>query len=215
METIKKFLIASLLGGLIVMISVALPISLFSALLDVISIFTAPLAKALVVLVGKATVSVYVAKTLEILVALALCFVVGIFVKTRIGRALENTFLKRIIVGYSLLKESLVQFSDLLKQRKVFISAAIFYPYGLHCSEKIGFISSYPRDGYATCIELKAGINGFGDGHTLPDRLIFPLPGVSFIEVVRIAAVGGAGTKIPGPDTLESLETLVAKGKRP
>ncbi len=212
MGTMKKFFVASLVGGFIVMISIALPIALFQTLLDIISIFTTPLVE---LLVGEATVSVYIAKTLEILIAVALCFAIGIFVKTRVGLALEKTFLKRLVIGYSMLREFLSQVSDLLKQKKVFISAAIFYPYGLGCSEKIGFISSYPREGYATCVELKVGINGFGDYHTLSESLVFPLPGFSFVGVVRSAAVGGAGIEIPGPDTLDSLETLAKRGKRP
>ena len=211
METAKKFLI-TLLGGFIVMVSVSLPISLVAVLLNTIAIFTGPLVK---VLVGDTAVSVYVSKTLEISVALALCLAVGMFVKTRLGLLVEKTFLKRVIVGYSWLKESFLQLVDLFKRKKIFITAAIFYPWGRGCSEKIGFISSYPRKGCAACVELKAGINGFGDLHILPENLVFPLPGVSFVDVVRIAAVGGAGTKLPEPSELASLEKLIALGKRP
>ena len=53
MKAIKTFFTVSLLGGLIVMVSVSLPISLVGVLLDTIAIFTGPLVK---MLVGNAAV---------------------------------------------------------------------------------------------------------------------------------------------------------------
>lgn len=211
MRKIKEFFVASLIGGFIIVFSVSLPFSLLDMLLSTISLVTGPL----VHLISKGvTLNVYVAKPLELLIALALCFSIGVFAKTHFGRFVEEP-LKRI-PGYTLLKGALSQLSVMFKSKnKFFISPAAFFPEGIGKTEKLGFIVYYPRVGYCRCFEPTAPNFTTGFIHTLRDEMVFPLPMLSEQDVFRVVVACGAGGDYPAPNELESVAKLVKKGKRP
>ena len=134
MRKIKEFFIASLIGGFIVVFSVSLPFLFLDMLLNTISLITGPLVR--IISVG-VSLNEYVAKGLEFSIALVLCFSIGVFAKTRLGRLVEKP-IGRIIVGYSLLKDALSQLLTMFKnKRKLFIAPAMFFPEGIGKTEKL------------------------------------------------------------------------------
>lgn len=212
MRKIKDFFVASLIGGFIVIFSVSLPFSLLNMLLSTISLVTGPIVKA--VSMGVA-LNEYAAKTLEFSIALALCFSIGVFFKTHLGRFVEEPF-KRIIPGYSLLKDGLSQLSAMFKKKKTFfIAPALFYPWGCGNTEKFGFITEYPREGYCICVEPSAIDPTKGTMHVLRNELVFPLTNFSTKDVMSVAIGCGVGLKLPPLNEVDSLSLLISQGKRP
>ncbi|MBI2048986.1 MAG: DUF502 domain-containing protein [Parcubacteria group bacterium] len=213
MRRIKDFFIASLIGGFIIAFSVSFPFALLNMLLNTISLITGPLVK--IASMGVA-LNEYVAKGLEFSIALALCFSIGVLAKTRLGRFVEKP-VERIVIGYSLLRDALSQFSSIFKNKKtIFISSAIFFPEGRENTEKMGFVVGYPREGYCRCFEPTAPNFTTGFIHTLRNEVVFPLPMLTMQEVFSIVvACGAGGSNYPAADELESVAVLVKKGKRP
>ena len=212
MRKIKEFFIASLIGGFIVVFSVSLPFLFLDMLLNTISLITGPLVR--IISVG-VSLNEYVAKGLEFSIALVLCFSIGVFAKTRLGRLVEKP-IGRIIVGYSLLKDALSQLLTMFKnKRKLFIAPAMFFPEGIGKTEKLGFITYYPRDGFCRCFEPTAPNFTTGFIHTLRNEVVFPLPMLSTQDVFRIVVACGVGGNYPAASELESVAELVKKGKRP
>lgn len=212
MRKIREFLVASLIGGFIVVFSVSLPFYLLDMLLSTISLVTGPLVQ---IISKGVALNIYAAKALELSIALVLCFSIGIFAKTRLGRFTEKP-IKRIIVGYSLLKDALSQLSEMFKNKKtLFISPAMFFPEGIGKTEKLGFITYYPRVGYCRCFEPTAPNFTTGFIHTLRNEVVFPLPMLSTQDVFRIVVACGVGGNYPAYSELESVAELEKKGKRP
>lgn len=212
MRKIRGFFIATLIGGFIIIFSFSLPFAFLGMLLSTISLITGPLVK--IVSMG-ISLNEYAAKALEFSIALALCFCVGIFTKTHLWRFVEEP-LKRIVPGYSLLKDGLSQLSAMFKNKKtLFISPALFFPEGMENTEKLGFITYYPRDGYCRCFEPTAPNFTTGFIHTLRNEVVFPLPMLSPQEVFSIVVACGAGGAYPAADELISVAELIKEGKRP
>ncbi len=212
MRRIKDFFIASLLWGFIVIFSVSLPFLFLNMLLNTISLITGPLVK--IASMGIA-LNEYVAKGLEFSIALVLCFSIGVLAKTRLGRFVEKP-IERVVLGYSLLKGALSHLSEMFKNKKTFfISPALFYPWGLSNTGKVGFISGYPREGFCICFEPSAMDPTKGTLHILSDNMVFPLVGLSTKDIMSVAIGCGVGLKLPHPSELSCLADLTKQGKRP
>lgn len=212
MRKIKEFFVASLIGGFVVIVSVSLPFLFLNMLLNTVSLATAPLVS--ILSMGIALNS-YAAKGLEFLIALALCFSIGVFAKTRLWKFAEEPA-KRIIIGYSFFKEALSHLSAMFKKKKTFfIASALFYPWGLDNTGKFGFITRYPWKGYCICVEPSAMDPTKGTIHLLRDEMVFPLAGLSTKDIMSAAIGCGVGLELPPRNEVISLAYLISQGKRP
>ena len=111
MQAIRKFFRTSLIGGLIVVLPIAIFAALVHWLVGVVTGLLQPLAEQLT---ANATQIPPVLAYVIVAVAIMLvCFAIGIAVRTSLGRwiheTLEGRILKRI-PGYSLIRETVVQF---------------------------------------------------------------------------------------------------------
>lgn len=106
----KSFIKTALLGGLIVILPVAVLLFVFTWVFDLITGVIQPLTT---LIAARAHIREVIADVLVISIILMVCFTVGVIVRTKIGKfvheGLENRIL-RIAPGYSMVKEIVVQF---------------------------------------------------------------------------------------------------------
>jgi uncharacterized membrane protein len=109
MERLKSFLKTSLLGGLVVILPVAILVSVSLWIFRFVTGLIAPLTR---LLINDSQINQYAADVIVIVLIVAACFSIGVLVKTRLGgfiyRMLENRILK-LAPGYSMIKETVLQ----------------------------------------------------------------------------------------------------------
>ena len=108
MDKLKEFLKTSLLGGVVVILPVAILVSVTVWVFNLISGWISPLTR---LLTKDLQVYQFIAESFAIVVILAACFSVGVLVRTRLGdilyRLLETRILK-LAPGYSMIKETVL-----------------------------------------------------------------------------------------------------------
>lgn len=128
MKRIKAFLKTSLIGGMVVILPVAILLFVFKWLFNIVTDIIQPLTNLVMM---KSHTQEILADMLVIAVILTACFIVGIFVRTRLGtfiyKILENRILK-IAPGYSLVKETVIQFIG--NKKSPFSSVALVQIFG-------------------------------------------------------------------------------------
>jgi uncharacterized membrane protein len=110
MERIKEFLKTSVIGGLVVILPVAIFLFILKWIYGFITKIIGPLTS---LVMAQSPLHKIVADILVIAVIVALCFFAGVFVRTKLGKliyeSVENRILKRA-PGYKLIKETVAQF---------------------------------------------------------------------------------------------------------
>jgi len=111
MEKFRNFLKTSLLGGLLVVLPVAILVIVFRWLYITVTTFIDPLSQ---LVIAKSNLQAVVAHLFVISLIIGGCFLVGVIVKTGFGRfihhVVEENILKKFLPGYTLVKETLAQF---------------------------------------------------------------------------------------------------------
>lgn len=147
MKRIKAFFKTSLLGGMVVILPVAILGFVFKWIFNLVTDIVQPLTN---LVMARSQIQEILAVVLVIAVILAVCFLVGVFVRTRLGaiiyKTLENRILK-IAPGYSLIKETVMQF--LGNKKSPFSSVALVQMFG---SETLmsAFVTDTHADGSYT-----------------------------------------------------------------
>ena len=109
LDRLKSFFKTSLIGGFVVVLPVAILIVVFKWLFNVVIGLIQPLTNALM---ATSNLRGFLANIIALLISLVLCFLVGVTVKTGIGRWLHDlvdTKLLSIAPGYNMVKETVVQ----------------------------------------------------------------------------------------------------------
>jgi uncharacterized membrane protein len=127
MEKIKTFLKTSLIGGFIVILPAALTLMIFRWIFTIITGMIQPITN---MVIARSQLHELIADAFVILIILLLCFIVGVIVRTKIGRFiqenLENRILK-IAPGYTVIKETALQFMG--TKKSPFSSVALVQAY--------------------------------------------------------------------------------------
>jgi uncharacterized membrane protein len=108
MHKLKEFLKTSLLGGVVVILPVAILVSVMVWVFNLISGWISPLTR---LLTKDLQVYQFIAESFAIVVILAACFSVGVLVRTRLGDVLYKLLETRILKlapGYSMIKETVL-----------------------------------------------------------------------------------------------------------
>ena len=109
MERLKHFLRTSLLGGVVVILPVAILVSVTLWIFDLVTGIIQPLTR---LLISDSQINEIAAEILVIVLILMVCFFVGVLVRTRLGgflyRFIETRILK-LAPGYSMIKETVLQ----------------------------------------------------------------------------------------------------------
>ena len=119
MERLKSFTKMTLLGGLVVILPVALLAITFTWVLNLIRKLIKPITNLILNLIEitglqfPSNVKELFAITIAILVILTICFIVGIVIRTKVGKYLHKQVEKKILVRfplYNLFRETILQF---------------------------------------------------------------------------------------------------------
>ena len=193
------------MGGLIVLLPVALTYFLLSWLFNFATGLIEPLTR---VLTEGPKMQKTIADILVIIVIVLFCFIIGLVVKTRFGRFLHQVVEKRILKiapGYSLFKETIKQF--LGQERAPFSSVALVRVFGDSADTMMtGFVTDQHPDGYYT-VYVPSGLNPTtGLIYHLEKKYVHVLD-VSVEDTMRSIISCGAGSK-------KLVEDFIRKSKK-
>lgn len=175
MDRLKSFLKTSVLGGVVVILPVAILVSVSLWVFRLVTGMIEPLTR---LLIKDAQVNELAADFVVIVLIVAACFSVGVLVRTRLGaflyRVIENRIL-RLAPGYSMIKETVLQIFG-SKKDSPFSSVALAQVFG---NETLvtAFITDKHEDGSYTLF-VPTGPNP-------TSGLIYHLEG-RFVHPVRI-----------------------------
>jgi len=193
MKRIKDFLKTSLLGGLVVILPVAILIFVFKWIFNLVTNMVQPLTD---LVMTRSQMQEILADILVIAVILTLCFVIGVFVRTRLGKwifqTLENKILK-IAPGYSLIKETVMQFVG--SKKSPFSSVALVQ---IFANETLAsaFVTDTHEDGSYTVFVPTGPNPTSGNIYHLAARFVHPVD-VPVEDAMRsILSCGAGSTKL-------------------
>lgn len=128
MSRARSFLGTSLLGGIGVLLPIAVLVAVGAWVFDLLRTAVRPFTN---LLVARTELREYVAIFVVLAVMLAACFLTGVIVRTQVGRFLHETLELKIlhgVPGYRLVKETIVQLIG--RDKSPFTSVALVRPYG-------------------------------------------------------------------------------------
>jgi uncharacterized membrane protein len=109
MLRLKHFLKTSLLGGVVVILPVAILVSVSVWIFDLITSWIHPVTR---LIIKDPQANEFIAETFVIILILTACFFVGVLVRTRLGAffyRLVETRILQLAPGYSMIKETVLQ----------------------------------------------------------------------------------------------------------
>ena len=187
---IKNFIRTSLLGGLVVILPVAIFILVFRWLFGFVTDLIQPITN---LMLDYYTLPEIFADIIVLFTILTICFFVGILVKTRVGnfihRGLENRILA-VAPGYTMIKETVMQFFG--QSKSPFSSVAL-----VRVSENdtlmTGFITEYhPNSTYTVFVPFGLNMTAGHIYHLNPDR-VFEVD-IPVDKAIRSVLSCGAGS---------------------
>lgn len=128
MNKIKSFIVTSLLGGIIVVLPVAILAAVFGWVFSFVTNLIQPLTD---LLVAKSDLREVIADVLVLAIILAVCFIIGVVIRTRFGKFIYSTiegYLLKVAPGYNLIKETVLQI--LGNKKTPFSSVALVQIFG-------------------------------------------------------------------------------------
>ena len=147
MNKLKAFIKTSLLGGVAVILPVAISGFIFKWIFDLTTDIIQPLTT---LVRAKSHLQEIMADILVIIIILLICFVVGVIVKTKLGSFIHERLESRILKtapGYSMIKEIIMQF--IAKKTSPFSSVALVQVFE-NSTLMTGFVTDSHADGSYT-----------------------------------------------------------------
>ena len=195
MGKLNAFVKTTILGGLVVILPVAILMFTFTWLFGLVTDLIQPLTD---LLFGESFLREYpyLAHAIVILIILAACFVVGVFVRTKAGtlivRVLENAILRRA-PGYSLIKETIVQIFG--KGASPFSRVALVQVFG-NDTLVTAFVTDEHADGSYT-IFMPTGPNPTsGNVYHLKGEYVHPIDVPVEVAMRSIISCGAGSTQL-------------------
>ncbi|MCP4215702.1 MAG: DUF502 domain-containing protein [bacterium] len=190
MDRLKKFTKTTVLGGILVLLPVFLTALLLNWIFTVIVDLIRPLTK---LLAERAQWNLIFANLLVVAVIIAVCFLVGLFLKTKVGHFLHDVVEKRIlkiVPFYNLFRNTVKQF---LGQRKSpFSRVAMVQPYENKTMMTAFITDEYPN-GWSTVFVPSALNPTTGFIFHLENQYVHPVD-VSVEDAMRSIISCGAGS---------------------
>ena len=190
MNRMKSLIKTSFLGGLTVILPVAILIFVFKWIFGVVARVVQPLTDLILI---KSNLREIIADLLAVAIIITVCFIVGVIVKTQIGRfihtSLENSILK-FAPGYSLIKETVMQF--LGRKKNPFSSVALVQVFGNE-TMLTAFITDEHSDGSYTVFVPTGPNPTSGNIYHLESRFVHKVD-VPVEDAMRSIISCGAGS---------------------
>lgn len=190
MKRIKAVFMTSLLGGMVVILPIAILLFVFKWIFYLVTDIIQPLTN---LVMTKSQIQEILADVLVIALILGTCFVVGIFVRTRLGTFIYNILEKRILKvapGYSLIKETVIQF--LGNKKSPFSSVALVQIFGNETLVS-AFVTDTHEDGSCTVFVPTGPNPTSGNIYHLKGKYVHPVD-VSVEDAMRSIISCGAGS---------------------
>jgi uncharacterized membrane protein len=190
MNRIKQFFISTILGGLLVILPVALFLFIMNWVFGIVRAAIAPLTN---VLLERTAMPEIVADVIVVVALILLCFMVGMVLRTRLGKwvysLLETKLLKKA-PGYSIIKETVAQFIG--NKKSPFSATALVQIFG-NDTMVSAFITDEHSDGSFTVFVPTGPNPTSGNIYHLPPRLVKKLDAPAD-EMMRSIISCGAGS---------------------
>ncbi|MCP4846611.1 MAG: DUF502 domain-containing protein [Verrucomicrobiaceae bacterium] len=190
MNRIKQFFISTIIGGLLVILPVALFLFIMNWVFGIVRAAIAPLTN---VLLERTAMPEIVADAIVVVTLILLCFVVGMVLRTRIGKwiysLLETKLLKKA-PGYGIIKETVAQFIG--NKKSPFSATALVQIFG-NDTMVSAFITDEHSDGSFTVFVPTGPNPTSGNIYHLPARLVTKLDAPAD-EMMRSIISCGAGS---------------------
>lgn len=190
MNRIKQFFISTILGGLLVILPVALFLFIMNWVFGIVRAAIAPLTN---VLLERTAMPEIVADVIVVVALILLCFVVGMVLRTRLGKwvysLLETKLLKKA-PGYSIIKETVAQFIG--NKKSPFSATALVQIFG-NDTMVSAFITDEHSDGSFTVFVPTGPNPTSGNIYHLPPRLVKKIDAPAD-EMMRSIISCGAGS---------------------
>lgn len=189
MESLYRFLKTTVVGGLLVLVPVAVVAYTIAAVVKTLLTVLAPVAKLLHV---QSLGGIVAVELVAILMVVAVCFLFGLLVQTAGGRAIGSWFEKKLfnlVPGYQMIKKISRQFSG---GGEEMLGTPVVVKLG--DSRQIGFlVEEYPSGEVAVFIPLAPAVS-LGSVHIIPaehaERLNATLPQV--VDCITKVGFGSA-----------------------
>jgi len=192
MNRLKEFVKSTVVGGLLVILPLAISFFALTWVLGLVQEAISPLTS---IVMQKSPLQGVVADILAVALLIVVCFSVGVLVRIRLGKWLyavleSNVFLK--VPGYSLIKETVYQF--LGKKKSPFSSVALVQIFD---NETLlsAFITDEHADGTCTVFVPTGPNPTSGNIYHLPKDRVHPVD-VSIEDAMRSIISCGAGSSI-------------------
>jgi len=191
MDKLKGFLKTSLLGGVVVILPVAILVSVLLWVFRLVTSIIEPLTR---LLIKDSQLNEYAAAAIVVVLIVTACFFVGVLVRTRLGgflyRQIEHRVL-RLAPGYSLIKDTVLQIFGNRKDSP-FSSVALVQLFG---NENLAtaFITDQHGDGSFTVFVPTGPNPTSGLIYHLPGRYVHPV-NVPVQDAMRTIISCGAGS---------------------
>ena len=190
MSRMKSLIKTSFLGGLTVILPVAILVFVFKWVFGVVARVIQPLTNLILI---KSNLREIMADLLALAIIITVCFIVGVIVKTQIGRfihtSLENSILK-FAPGYSLIKETIMQF--LGHKKTPFSSVALVQVFGNE-TMLTAFVTDEHSDGSYTVFVPTGPNPTSGNIYHLESRFVHQVD-VSVEDAMRSIISCGVGS---------------------
>lgn len=147
MSRFKNFIVATLIGGIAVVLPAALMAFLLKWLYKVIIGIIRPLT---MLVFAKSNIQVIFADIIVVAIILLACFAVGMIVKTRVGVFIQESlddYILKFVPGYSIIKETILQF---LGKKKFPFSLVVLVRAFENDTLMTGFVTDEHPDGQCT-----------------------------------------------------------------
>jgi len=203
MQSLYQFLKTTVLGGLVVLVPVAVCIYIISAVIEKVLKVLSPIAKFLHV---QSVGGIAIVELAAIFIVIAACFLFGLLIRTAVGQSLGGWVEEKILnllPGYQLIKKVSLQFAG-------GSGAAHWPPVLIRVGEsrQIGFLVEEHPSGEVTVFVPAAPAVSVGAVHILKSELVEKLD-VSMRKVVDCITQLGIGSS-----TLTSVpQTVVSHAK--
>jgi len=191
MKKFKSFLATTFLGGVIVVLPVAILVAVFGWVFNFITSLIQPLTD---VIVARSATREIIAVVLVILIILGVCFMIGIVVRTRFGKLIFVIIEKRlfkIIPGYSLIKETILQL--LGGNKAVFSSVALAQIFGNNTLVTAFVTDEHANGNYSVFVPTGPNPTS-GNIYHLEKKFVHPLD-ISVEDAMRSIISCGYGSK--------------------